>query len=160
MQSKHSAVGGVIVCRAVQTRANEGTAAWVTARNEVSSDVQCILCQLVPPCRPTNTQQREKCYRIQLKYSITLFRAWSNKSSHLYVPSLPSPPLLLLKDPVSSFLHWFPLHVFKTAPSQKTKCGWLFKMHFVLRDKPHLPLMKNVPHIQSFCVTRNLNISM
>lgn len=40
------------------------------AKNEVFSDVRCILCQLAHPCRPTNTQQRErkgvsKCYRVQ-----------------------------------------------------------------------------------------------
>lgn len=52
-QSEHSVVSrGARVCVVVQMRANEGSAAWVTARNEVFSDVRYILCRLGHPCRP------------------------------------------------------------------------------------------------------------
>lgn len=48
-ESNHSASPQVTVCGAFQPRANEGTAAWVRARNEVFADVRCILCQLELP---------------------------------------------------------------------------------------------------------------
>lgn len=64
-ESKRAAALEVTACGVVQMRVNEGTAAWVTARNEAFSDVRCILCRLEPPCRPTYTAERERERRRQ-----------------------------------------------------------------------------------------------
>lgn len=47
-----------------------------------------------------------------------------------YIPSLSSPPLLLLKNPISSFLPWFPLHVLEPASAFRRKCGWLIYLKY------------------------------
>lgn len=113
-------------------------------RSSLTSGVFCVGTNL-PAGQQTHSKARRgisKCYRTQLirgdsvraklKHT-TLFRmgifqheiinqiicperAWNTV---MYIPSLSPPPLLLLKDPISSLLCWFPLHVFEAVPSQR-----------------------------------------
>lgn len=58
----------------------------------------------------------------------------------MYTPSLSSPPLLLLQDPIFTLLYWFPLHVFETASfkRQGEADQWIFCLYVSLYVKPHL----------------------
>lgn len=137
------------MCRVEQTGANEGTAAWLRAKNEVFSDVQCILCQPEPPCRPTNTQQRQKrCQLVSqnaanLDLSILHYLehdylwAWWVQTSRIHTvlvaSSFPSSPRSSLVPSSLIFLScsW-------TGICAKTNSGWLSSVetHLVLCVKP------------------------